>query len=180
MRAGLRVTLSESDGSWTVQDSCLAYGGVAAVVKVAVKTQEFLKGKTWSRETLDKALVVLAEEIFMADNAPGGMVEFRRSLISSFFFKFFLYTSYKLEAHADFKHGLPESYRSAVAQYEREQSKGVQFFQTKDGPLNSGWDSKTLPNTTTVGLPFQHQSANLQVNLIFSPIPFLNCECFLS
>jgi xanthine dehydrogenase/oxidase len=152
-RAGLRVRLSEVDGVWTVQDSSLAYGGVAAVVVVAKKTQEFLKGKPWSREILDKALALLEEEIYMAGNAPGGMVEFRRSLISSFFFKFFLHTSYKLEAHANFEHGFPETYRSAVAQYEREPSKGIQVFQT-------------LPNATAVGLPFQHQSANLQVSLV--------------
>jgi xanthine dehydrogenase/oxidase len=71
-------------------------------------------------------------------------------LISSFFFKFFLHTTYKLEAHMNFKHELPESYRSAVAPYEREPSRGIQVFQT-------------LPNATAVGLPFQHQSANLQV-----------------
>ncbi|KAG0623191.1 hypothetical protein M758_3G155300 [Ceratodon purpureus] len=151
VNAGLRVTLkSESDGAWTVEDSCLAYGGVAAVVVVAKKTQEFLKGKPWNRETLDQALALLEKEIFMADNAPGGMVEFRRSLISSFFFKFYLHTCYKLEAHAGFEHGLPETYRSAVAQYEREPSKGIQYFQT-------------AKDATAVGLPFQHQSANLQV-----------------
>jgi xanthine dehydrogenase/oxidase len=78
------------------------------------------------------------------------MVEFRRSLISSFFFKFFLFTTYKLEADASFVHGLPESYRSAVAQYIKEPSHGVQLFQT-------------LANGTAVGLPLQHQSASLQV-----------------
>ena len=165
--AGLRVTLkSESDGAWTVEDSCLAYGGVAAVVVVAKKTQEFLKGKPWNRETLDQALALLEKEIFMADNAPGGMVEFRRSLISSFFFKFYLHTCYKLEAHAGFEHGLPETYRSAVAQYEREPSKGIQYFQT-------------AKDATAVGLPFQHQSANLQVSLI-SLILSLSRKCLLS
>lgn len=151
VNAGIRVSLAESDGAWIVQDSCLAYGGVAAMVAVAKRTQEFLRGKPWSRETLDQALGLLEQEIHMADNAPGGMVQFRRSLISSFFFKFFLFTNYKLEAHANFSHGLPESYRSAVTPYEREPSHGIQVFQT-------------LPNGTAVGLPFQHQSANLQVS----------------
>jgi xanthine dehydrogenase/oxidase len=151
VNAGLRVALTQIDGAgWFVKEISLAYGGVAAMVLCATKTQEFLKGKPWNQQTLDQALSYLQKEIVIASNAPGGMVEFRRSLISSFFFKFFLFTTYKLEADASFVHGLPESYRSAVAQYIKEPSHGVQLFQT-------------LSNGTAVGLPLQHQSASLQV-----------------
>lgn len=148
----MRVALTNMDGAWVVRDSCLTYGGVAAITVSAKKTQDFLKGKAWNRQTLDEALSLLQAEISMVPNAPGGMVEFRRSLISSFFFKFFLYTNYRLEADAKFEHGLPETYRSAVAQYVREPSRGIQMFQM-------------LANGTGVGLPIQHQSANLQVCL---------------
>lgn len=150
VNAGIRVRLVNTDGAWVVDDACLAYGGVAAVVVVPKKTMEWLKGKPWNQDTTNTALTLLENEIPMGEGAPGGMVEFRRSLISSFFFKFFLHTSYQLESHANFKHGLPESYRSAAAPYHRESSRGIQVFQT-------------LPNATAVGLPFQHQSANLQV-----------------
>ena len=38
---------------------------------------------------LDAACEQLQEELVLAANAPGGMPEYRRSLVSSFFFKFF-------------------------------------------------------------------------------------------
>ncbi len=46
---------------------------------------------------IQAALEAVRQDIAMADNAPGGKVEFRRSLAASFLFKFFVHTSLKLE-----------------------------------------------------------------------------------
>ena len=46
--------------------------------------------RPWCESTLHEACKFLMEEISLAPSAPGGMVEYRRSLVTSFFFKFFL------------------------------------------------------------------------------------------
>lgn len=50
------------------------------------------------------ALEAVRQDIVMADNAPGGKVEFRRSLAASFLFKFFVHTSLKLEVGPMLRH----------------------------------------------------------------------------
>ena len=46
--------------------------------------------RPWSEPTLTEALQLLLEDLPLAPDAPGGMVEYRKSLATSFFFKFYL------------------------------------------------------------------------------------------
>ncbi|KAJ7468729.1 Molybdopterin-binding domain of aldehyde dehydrogenase-domain-containing protein [Mycena latifolia] len=66
----------------------LAYGGMAATVVSAVKTQAMLTGKPFTLKTLEEALDVLGTEIHLPFNVPGGMASYRKTLALSFFFKF--------------------------------------------------------------------------------------------
>lgn len=150
VNAGMRVFLEQKDDTWSIVDASLVYGGVAPVSLSAVKTEAFLKGKPWTLQTLQGALQVLQHDIIIAENAPGGMVEFRQSLTRSFFFKFFLWISYNIQQKTQVLLGLPNSYKSAVDPYKRPSSKGVQSYEC---PLNG----------TAVGLPVVHLSAKLQV-----------------
>jgi xanthine dehydrogenase/oxidase len=43
------------------------------------------------------ALGAVGKDVVISDNAPGGKVEYRRALVSSFLFKFFIGTSLGLE-----------------------------------------------------------------------------------
>lgn len=170
VNGAMRVYLREDASVWTVQEASLVYGGVAAVCVSAKKTAAYLRGKPWSKSTMEEALVVLKEDIQMSETAPGGMVEFRMSLTTSFLFKFFLHVSYKLEQEAKFDHGLPESYRSAAAPYERETPHGLQAFGIQE--LGTG-----------VGHPLMHMSAELQVSRLpntpktvqYSTVLLLHC-----
>ncbi|MBU0489372.1 MAG: xanthine dehydrogenase small subunit [Bacteroidetes bacterium] len=45
-----------------VGEIILAFGGMAATTKRAVKTEKFLSGKTWTQENIDKAIVILETE----------------------------------------------------------------------------------------------------------------------
>lgn len=137
---------------WIVKSASLSYGGVAAMTISAKKTEKFLNGKAWNQSTLTEALAVLREEILIPDTAPGGMPEFRRSLVSSFFFKFFVHVSTQLEKEEDgnFVIDFPDSYRSAVFPYEKPPSRGIQYFEM---------DSEK----TRAGVPMMHMSAELQV-----------------
>ncbi|BBM98107.1 xanthine dehydrogenase/oxidase [Marchantia polymorpha subsp. ruderalis] len=150
VNAAMRISLEPKGEGWTVSDASLAYGGVGATCVIAKKTEEFLKGKEWTLATMDRALSLIPEDVKIGDGAPGGMVEFRRSLTTSFFFKFWLNVTYKLEQEENHVHDLPESYRSAVAPYHREMPHGVQVY---GAPTSD----------TSVGQPLMHLSANLQV-----------------
>lgn len=51
-------------------------------------TIERVSFRRWDEETLSRAYDVLLEELVLPPSAPGGKVEFRRSLTLSFLFKF--------------------------------------------------------------------------------------------
>lgn len=64
-------------------------------------TQEPLKNscvsfRPWDNETLSRAYDILLDELVLPPSAPGGKVEFRRSLTLSFLFKFNLEILLKL------------------------------------------------------------------------------------
>ncbi len=80
---GLKLA-STADGHKAIASACLSFGGVAATTMLAHETAAFLENKPLTRETLDGALAVLAHEIKIQYSAPGGLPEYRRSLVSRF------------------------------------------------------------------------------------------------
>lgn len=54
-------------------------------------------GSLWNEDLLQNVCAGLAEELKLSPDAPGGMVDFRRTLTLSFFFKFYLTVLQKLE-----------------------------------------------------------------------------------
>ncbi|CAI5525077.1 unnamed protein product [Closterium sp. Naga37s-1] len=101
VNAALRALLSppNRDAPPTVLECSLVFGGVAATTVSAHRTQQHLLTRPWTQETLQVALQVLQEEISIPENAPGGMPEFRGSLVLSFFFKFFLLVAHRVHGH---------------------------------------------------------------------------------
>ncbi|CAL2039109.1 unnamed protein product [Caenorhabditis brenneri] len=79
-----------------VENIRISYGGMAPTTKLALNTMEKLKREKWSQEFLDKTLGLLSEELKLPAGVPGGMSQYRLSLALSFFFKFFLEVSKKL------------------------------------------------------------------------------------
>lgn len=151
VNAGMRVLFSEREGTQVVEESSIIFGGVGPTPVCAKQTEAFLQNKEWKEETLQNALVMLRKDIVIAENAPGGMAEFRSSLVASFFFKFFLSSTYRLEDEGKLVHSFPANYKSAVAAYHRPPSHGSQDYQTSE-------------TGTAVGHPTMHLSANLQVS----------------
>ncbi|CAI5470258.1 unnamed protein product [Closterium sp. Yama58-4] len=102
VNAALRVLLSppNRDAPPSVLECSLVFGGVAATTVSAHRTQQHLLGRSWTQETLQVALQVLQEEICIPENAPGGMPEFRGSLVLSFFFKFFLLVAHRVNCQS--------------------------------------------------------------------------------
>ncbi|XBJ24469.1 hypothetical protein VPH35_002343 [Triticum aestivum] len=150
VNAGMRMHITEAEGNWIVSDVSIVYGGVAAVPLTAAKTEKFLVGKKLDDGLLDETFNLLKEDIPLAENAPGGMVEFRSSLTLSFFFKFFLYVTHEMNNKGLWKVGLDAANMSAIQSYTRPVSIGTQGYES-------------VGQGTAVGQPMVHMSAILQV-----------------
>ncbi|XVE78883.1 hypothetical protein DITRI_Ditri14bG0013900 [Diplodiscus trichospermus] len=150
VNAGMRVCLEEKGDEWVVSDASIAYGGVAPLSLCAVKTKEFLIRKQWNQHLLQGALNVLQTDIVLKEDAPGGMVEFRKSLTLSFFFKFFLWVSHQIEGKKSIKENVSSLHLSAIKSFHRP-------------PLVASQDYEINKLGTSVGSPEVHLSSRLQV-----------------
>uniref|UniRef100_A0A453N4W6 FAD-binding PCMH-type domain-containing protein n=1 Tax=Aegilops tauschii subsp. strangulata TaxID=200361 RepID=A0A453N4W6_AEGTS len=155
VNAGMRVHITEAEGNWIVSDVSIVYGGVAAVPLTAGKTESFLVGKKLDYGLLDEAFNLLKEDIPLAENAPGGMVEFRSSLTLSFFFKFFLYVTHEMNTKG-LSEGLDVANMSAIQSYTRPVTTGTQGYEL-------------VRQGTAVGQPMVHLSAMLQFSCQIFP-----------
>ncbi|XP_067680306.1 xanthine dehydrogenase/oxidase-like [Haliotis asinina] len=114
VNAGMRVVFEED--SDIIKELYLAYGGMAPMTIMATKTMKSLVGSRWQDDLVTKATALLAEELQLDPGAPGGMCEYRQSLTTSFFFKFYLSVQLPLcHQMGVSKTGIPTSYRSAVS-----------------------------------------------------------------
>ncbi|KAH7618960.1 putative Xanthine dehydrogenase 1 [Nannochloris sp. 'desiccata'] len=140
--------------NWTFEEVTIAYGGVAPLTISAPKTASALIGQPLDQSCLKAALTALSEDVNMSPNAPGGMVEFRRSLAASFLFKGVVYAATALEADAPsespFELPFEESYRSAVQPYHRPSTCGLQYY-------------SPTSDVDVVGQPYRHAAADMQV-----------------
>ncbi|KAG9131528.1 hypothetical protein Leryth_022051 [Lithospermum erythrorhizon] len=150
VNAGMRVQLKKRNEQWIVSDASIVYGGVAPVSLPSVKTKDFLIDKIWNKELLLGALDVLKKDILLKDDSPGGMIEFRKSLILSFFFKYFLWVCQQMEGQVSFPEKIPASHLSAIQEFQRPSLMGSQEYEI-------------MEHGSSVGAPEVHLSATLQV-----------------
>ncbi|GAB1284987.1 Aldehyde oxidase 3 [Apodemus speciosus] len=88
VNAGMRVVFKEDTS--TITDLNILYGGIGATTVSANKSCRQLIGRCWDEEMLDDAGKMICEEVSLLTTAPGGMVEYRKTLAISFLFKFYL------------------------------------------------------------------------------------------
>ncbi|MBN4066033.1 xanthine dehydrogenase small subunit [Candidatus Amoebophilus asiaticus] len=79
------------DVSNTVKEISLFYGGVAAMIISAKKTEEFLKGKTWERSIVEKAMKFIDDEFTPISDARSG-AEARKIMARNLLLKFWTET----------------------------------------------------------------------------------------
>ncbi|KAG7622914.1 Molybdopterin dehydrogenase FAD-binding [Arabidopsis suecica] len=150
VNGGMRVFLEEKGQQLFVSDASIVYGGVAPLSLRARNTEELLIGKNWNKCLLQDALKVIQSDVLIKEGAPGGMVEFRKSLTLSFFFKFFLWVTHHVNNVNPTIETFPPSHMSAVQPVPRFSRIGKQ-------------DYETVKQGTSVGLPEVHLSARMQV-----------------
>ena len=63
-----------------VAEAFLAFGGMAPTTIAAPRAAAALVGKRWAPETLEACYAVLADELALPADVPGGMPEFRTSV----------------------------------------------------------------------------------------------------
>lgn len=88
VNSGMRVLFREGGG--VIKELSILYGGVGPTTIGAKNSCQKLIGRPWNEETLDTACRLVLDEVTLAGSAPGGKVEFKRTLIISFLFKFYL------------------------------------------------------------------------------------------
>ncbi|XP_077958818.1 aldehyde oxidase 6 isoform X1 [Gasterosteus aculeatus] len=141
---GMRVFFSE--GSRVVQDVSIYYGGMGPTTVCATKTCAAIVSRPWDDETLSQAYNVLLDELVLPLSAPGGKVEFRRSLTLSFLFQFHLEVLQKLKE----MHVITEEIPEKMQPLPREIHPGLQEFQHVP---------KDQSDQDPVGRPIMHRSA---------------------
>ncbi|NXN36407.1 AOXB oxidase, partial [Rhinoptilus africanus] len=148
VNSGMRVLFSP--GTDTIVDLSILYGGIGSTTLSARKSCEKLIGRQWNDQMLNEACRLVLEEIFLPPSALGGKVEYRRTLLVSFLFRFYLEVLHGLHKMYPFRYAdLSQEKMSALGMLQSSIPKGVQIYQDVD-PGQSPQDP--------VGRPIMHQS----------------------
>ncbi|XP_030901677.2 aldehyde oxidase isoform X1 [Melopsittacus undulatus] len=86
--AGMRVLFEE--GTDIIKDLSIFYGGAASTTVCAKQTCSALTGRHWNEQMLDEACRLILKEIAIPGSASGEKVDYKKTLIVSFFYRFFL------------------------------------------------------------------------------------------
>jgi xanthine dehydrogenase/oxidase len=111
-------------GSDIVKDISIALGGMGPKTILAEKTQNSIKGLKWNNDLLEIATKNLADECELEADAPGGMIAYRKSLVSSLFYKAYLETTKALNGEIAIEKDL-----SAIRKNNTLEFKGRQTFE---------------------------------------------------
>ncbi|XP_050304513.1 xanthine dehydrogenase-like isoform X2 [Anthonomus grandis grandis] len=145
------------------------FGGMSFKTVNAPQTEQFLVGKPWTRETLEESYAYLLEDLPLDPSAPGGMIQYRKSLVLSLFTKEFLAISEQLQQGTlD-----PREMSGAEAIQEFEQKSSQYFTVVPD----------TQEKYDAVARPLVHTSAFKQATgeaVYCDDIPFFENELYLA
>jgi len=76
--------------AWVVKEMRLAFGSMAVKTSLSPSAAVFACGKLWTSDILPGIFAGVEQDLPLAPKTPGGMVEYRRTMVKSLFFKFFL------------------------------------------------------------------------------------------
>ncbi|XP_052058893.1 xanthine dehydrogenase/oxidase-like isoform X1 [Mytilus californianus] len=173
VNAGFRVLFE--DNTNVIKEMAMAFGGMAPTTVMAVKTMKEVVGRKWDDSLIDDVCRLMADDLQLTPGAPGGMVEYRRTLTTSFFFKFYLTTQLQLQQQ---KSGpskkVPKSFTSATPNFHRDPSKGSQIYEEV---------APGQPPQDAVGRPLVHLSAMKQATgeaIYVDDMPSFEGELYLA
>ncbi|RDD44882.1 Xanthine dehydrogenase/oxidase, partial [Trichoplax sp. H2] len=135
VNAGMRVVVEKSlsQSNYLIKDCTLSFGGMAPVTVIAQRASHFLTGREWNKNLTELIIPLLNEDMPLAFSTPGGMVEYRKALVCSFFFKFYLtVTSQLLPSENFIEAEIPPSYLSATSVFKKDPTRSIQVFEKPD------------------------------------------------
>ncbi|XP_032260982.1 aldehyde oxidase isoform X2 [Phoca vitulina] len=173
VNSGMRVFFGEGGG--IIRELSISYGGVGPTTVCAKNSCQELVGRPWNEEMLDAACRLVLDEVTLPGSAPGGRVEFKRTLIISFLFKFYLEVSQILKRMDPVHHpSLADNYESALEDLHSRHHCSTFRYQSAD--------SKQLPQDP-VGRPIMHLSGIKHATgeaIYCDDMPTVDRELFLS
>ncbi|XP_034864239.1 aldehyde oxidase [Mirounga leonina] len=173
VNSGMRVFFGEGGG--IIRELSISYGGVGPTTVCAKNSCQELVGRPWNEEMLDAACRLVLDEVTLPGSAPGGRVEFKRTLIISFLFKFYLEVSQILKRMDPVHHpSLADNYESALEDLHSRHHCSTFRYQSAD--------SKQLPEDP-VGHPIMHLSGIKHATgeaIYCDDMPTVDRELFLS
>ncbi|XP_038627933.1 xanthine dehydrogenase/oxidase-like [Tachyglossus aculeatus] len=170
---GMRVLFKQD--TTQVEKLEMSFGGLGDKTLQALETSRKQTGRFWDESLLADVCAGLEEELRLAPDARGGMVQFRRTLTLSFFFKFYLSVLQKLnKSSARGKCGrLDPTWLSAVTPFQKHPTVNVQLFQE----VPKGQSEEDM-----VGRPLAHLAAAMQATgeaVYCDDIPLFSNELYL-
>jgi len=125
----------------------MAFGGMAPTTKLALRSSNSLIGKQFDRSIVDVVCKELLTEFQLPPDVPGSMVQYRQSLVISFFFKFFLTVDKELRG------SITNVEESATQVFVKEPITSHQMYEVKTESTSND----------IVGKPIKHKAAEKQV-----------------
>uniref|UniRef100_A0A2K5QZC5 aldehyde oxidase n=1 Tax=Cebus imitator TaxID=2715852 RepID=A0A2K5QZC5_CEBIM len=183
VNAGMRVLFK--GGTDSIEDLHIAYGGVGPATISAHRSCQQLLGRRWNELMLDEACRLLLDEVSLPGSAPGGRVEFKRTLVVSFLFKFYLEVLQELKklvklfsasgCSCDRRYSeISERFLSALEDFPVTIPQGVQTYQSVD---------PHQPLQDPVGRPIMHLSGLKHATgeaIFCDDIPMVDKELFMA
>uniref|UniRef100_A0A8C0VUG1 aldehyde oxidase n=1 Tax=Cyanistes caeruleus TaxID=156563 RepID=A0A8C0VUG1_CYACU len=158
--AGMRVLFEE--GTDIIKDLSIFYGGAVLTTVCAKQTCQTLTGRHWNEQMLDEACRLVLKEIALPGSTDGENVDYKKTLMVSFFYRFFLEVSQSLKTMVNYFScnsltfqdpchfpGIPMEYGSVLKDFKTRMPQSIQIYQDV-GPSQSPQDP--------VGRPVMHQS----------------------
>uniref|UniRef100_A0A7N5JZP9 aldehyde oxidase n=1 Tax=Ailuropoda melanoleuca TaxID=9646 RepID=A0A7N5JZP9_AILME len=173
VNSGMRVFFGE--GGDIIRELSISYGGVGPTTVCAKNSCRKLIGRPWNEEMLDAACRLVLDEVTLPGSAPGGRVEFKRTLIVSFLFKFYLEVSQILKRMGPVRSpGLADKCKSAFEDlHSRHHCSTLKYENV---------DSKKHPQDP-IGQPIMHLSGIKHATgeaIYCDDMPTVDRELFLS
>ncbi|XP_009460630.1 PREDICTED: aldehyde oxidase [Nipponia nippon] len=171
--AGMRVLFEE--GTDIIKDLSIFYGGAVSTTICAKQTCWTLIGRHWNEQILDEACRLILKEIALPDSASGEKVDYKKTLIVSFFYRFFLEVSQSLKATDPCHYpGIPMEYMSVLQDFKTKMPQSIQIYQDIE-PSQSPQDP--------VGRPIMHLSGIKHATgeaVYVDDLPSVDGELFLA
>ncbi|PRP77588.1 aldehyde oxidase and xanthine dehydrogenase [Planoprotostelium fungivorum] len=115
VNGGFRVTLNDDD---VIGDVAMVFGGLTSSLVRPEKSEKFLAGKKWSKETIDEVIPLLVEEVKTGGvDTHGGITEYKQTLPASFLVKFFHRVANRKNSRIDATESHPFDSRPVVGSH---------------------------------------------------------------